>query len=125
MYQLILIASCDNVMNDMLNELNKVRLVPVNGVSIDKNSTILPRGYTERLTASVEPDNAADTGISWESSNTDAATVDADGVVTAVEGGTATITVTTADGGFTAECNVEVITPPTTQADKLLADDGE
>jgi uncharacterized protein YjdB len=46
--------------------------------------------------------------VTWSSSNEAVATVDISGVVTAVSNGTATITVTTQDGGFTANCVITV-----------------
>ena len=51
--------------------------------------------------------------MTWKSSDTKVATVD-NGLVTAVAEGTATITVTTADGGKTATCEVTVTQPAKT-----------
>ena len=59
------------------------------------------------LTAAVSPANATNKAVKWSSSNTAAATVDANGVVRFVSPGTAIITVTTADGGKTASCTVK------------------
>ena len=81
--------------------------VPVTGVTLNKTSTSLYVGDTETLTATVAPDNATDKTVTWTSSNPSVATVE-NGVVTAVAPGTATITVTTADGSFTATCAVTV-----------------
>mgnify|MGYP003294177118 FL=1 len=58
-------------------------------------------------TATVAPADATDKSVTWTSDNDAVATV-ADGVVTAVAEGTATITVTTVDGEFTATCVVTV-----------------
>lgn len=80
----------------------------VTEVKLDKDSLSLEVGGTETLTATITPDNATNKNVTWESSNTSVATVDADGKVTAVSAGTATITVTTADGGFTDTCTVTV-----------------
>ena len=82
--------------------------VPVTDVSLDQSSVYLKTGDTVQLTAEVEPANAANQGLTWTSSNPSAATVDSTGKVTAVGEGTATITVTTADGGHTATCVVTV-----------------
>ena len=49
--------------------------------------------------------------VLWTSSDTNVATVDANGLVTAGIPGTATITVTTADGSQSAACTVNVATP--------------
>ncbi|MEE0951781.1 MAG: InlB B-repeat-containing protein [Paludibacteraceae bacterium] len=81
---------------------------PVTGVSLNKTSTTLEIGGTETLTATIEPNNATNKNVAWSSSNTSVATVDANGLVTAVAAGTATITVTTEDGNKTATCAVTV-----------------
>ena len=68
-------------------------------------------GNTATLTATVEPDNATNQNVTWSSSDPSVATV-ANGVVTAVGAGTATITATAADGsGKTAACTVTVERP--------------
>ena len=82
--------------------------VAVTGVSLSKTSLSLVEGGSETLTATVSPDNASNKSVSWKSSASDIATVDGSGKVTAVKAGSATITVTTADGGKTATCSVTV-----------------
>ena len=82
--------------------------ISVTGVTLNRNTLALVTGRSETLTASVLPANAANQAVTWTSSNTAAAVVDADGVVTAVSAGTAIITATTADGGHTASAAVEV-----------------
>ena len=85
--------------------------VAVSGVNLSQTSLTL---YTDTgatsstLVATVLPENATNKAVNWESSNTSVATVD-DGVVTSVGSGTATITVTTVDGGYTATCTVTVV----------------
>ena len=64
------------------------------------------------MTATVEPNNATNKNVSWSSSDPEVATV-ADGVVTPVKAGAATITVTTEDGEYSATCKVTVIQPAT------------
>lgn len=83
-------------------------LVAVTGVSLDKNSITLGVGGSETLTAAVEPDDATNKAVTWSSDVESVATV-ADGVVSAVSEGTATITVTTEDGSKTATCAVTVL----------------
>ena len=84
--------------------------MPVTGVSLNKSSLSLTAGgETETLTATVAPANATNKNVTWKSSNTAIATVTNTGVVNPVAEGTATITVTTADGGKTATCAVTVI----------------
>ena len=82
--------------------------VAVTGVSLNKTTLALETGSSETLTAAIVPQNATNQAVSWSSSNSDAATVDNAGKVTAVAAGVATVTVTTADGGKTAQCNVTV-----------------
>ena len=81
--------------------------VRVTGVSLNKGSLALKVDDTETLVATISPSNATNKGVTWSSSNTSVATV-ANGVVTARAVGNATITATTADGGFTASCTVTV-----------------
>lgn len=82
--------------------------VAVTGVSLNKASLELSAGDTETLVATVNPSDATNKNVSWNSNNTGVATVDANGKVTAIAAGNATITVTTADGGKTATCTVTV-----------------
>ena len=81
--------------------------VPVTGVTLNKSSTSIEQGSAETLTATVSPSNATDQTVSWTTNNSSVATVSG-GVVTAVSAGTAIITVTTNDGGFTDTCTVTV-----------------
>ena len=87
--------------------VNAAAIVPVKSVSLDKTSLELTEGGTARLTATILPDNATNKNVTWSTSDASIATV-TDGVVTAVAPGTATITVTTEDGGKTATCAVTV-----------------
>ena len=80
----------------------------VTGVTLNTETLELFTGGSATLTATVEPSDAANQNVTWASSDPSVATVDAAGKVTAVAPGTATITVTTADGGFTATCTVTV-----------------
>lgn len=84
--------------------------IAVTGVSLNKPSTTIEAGQTETLTATVTPANASNKSVTWTTSDSDVATV-AGGVVTAKAAGTATITATTVDGGFTATCSVKVSAP--------------
>ena len=85
----------------------KAKVYNVESVSLDKTSITMTEGDSETLSATVYPDNATNKNVSWRSSNTSVATVN-NGVVTAIKAGTATITVTTEDGGKTATCQVTV-----------------
>jgi uncharacterized protein YjdB len=82
--------------------------VAVTGVSVSPTSATLSVSGTQQLTATIAPANATNQNRTWSSSNTAVATVNSSGLVTAVSAGTATITVTTQDGGFTANSNITV-----------------
>jgi len=84
--------------------------VAVTGVTLDQNTLTLGKGNTKTLTATVTPAEATNQNLTWASSNNAVATV-TNGVVTAVSAGTATITVITDDGGYSASCTVTVSPP--------------
>lgn len=86
----------------------KTKVVNVTEVSLDRSELTLTEGENETLTATVKPDNATNKKVAWESDKVDIASVDENGKVTAIKTGEATITVTTEDGGKTAECKVTV-----------------
>lgn len=88
--------------------------VPVTGVTLNQTALSLGVGSSSTLTATVAPDNATNKAVTWTTDNAEVATV-ADGVVTAVAEGTATITATTVDGGFTASCAVTVTAAATAE----------
>ena len=92
-----------------------VTIVPrkVTSVTFDRVANTLNIGSGFQLTATVLPTGADNTNVTWSSSNTAVATVNGSGWVTTVGGGTATITVTTVDGGFTDTCAVTVNVPVT------------
>lgn len=83
-----------------------IKAVPVTGVALDKTELALFTGESETLTATVEPGNATNQNVTWSSDKPEVATVE-DGKVIAVAAGEATITVTTADGGKQATCQVK------------------
>ncbi len=80
-----------------------------------ENATITGVGNTQQLTATISPNNATNQSITWTSSDTNVATVNSSGLVTAVAPGSATINATTADGSFqdTSAITVESVTPVT------------
>jgi uncharacterized protein YjdB len=87
--------------------------ISVTSVSLNHSSLTLSVGNTATLVATIVPGNATNQSVTWASSNTSVATVDANGVVTAHAAGSATITVTTVDGSHTATCTITVPTPVT------------
>ena len=94
-------------------DIKNVEKVSLNRSSADmltSTSDLLPgqQDAGVKLDAAVSPSNAANKKVKWSSSNTSIAKVDASGYVTGLKPGTATITVTTVDGGKTASCKVKV-----------------
>ncbi len=81
--------------------------IPVNSITISKPSATMLTGEQHKLTITIQPSNATNQSVTWTSSNPAVATV-ANGTVTAKAEGTASITVTTQDGGFSKTCVVTV-----------------
>ena len=79
-------------------------------ISIDKPAVSLKATETAALVATVLPETTTDKAVTWKSDNEAVATVDANGVVTAIAVGEANITATTTDGtNLSASCKVTVI----------------
>ena len=86
-----------------------VRVVqPVTGVSLNKKSGELDVGESMSLISTISPSNATNQKVNWKSSNSNIATVDANGKIKALTSGTAVITVTTEDGGYQASFKLKV-----------------
>lgn len=79
----------------------------VDSVSVDITELTLTQGASQSLQAVINPSDATIKDVVWSTSNQEVATVE-NGVVTGVSVGDAVITVTTKDGGFTADCSVKV-----------------
>ena len=94
----------------------KVKTIPVTGVTLNASSVELSKGKTYQIEATVSPSNASNKELEYSSSNTSVATVSATGLVTVgasvAAGKTATITVKTKDGGFTATLKVTTVEAP-------------
>ena len=110
-YKFIATDKAGNVTEKTATFYDGTYVVPVTGVSLDESSITLDVGGNQTLTATVTPEDATNKKVRWSSDNEAVATVSEDGVVTAVAGGTAVITVTTLDGLFTASCTVTVNAP--------------
>ena len=102
--------------NELLDQFKTVKVkvkvgeptVPVASVKLSKTSlTMYVKDKAVTLKATVSPSNATDKAVTWNSSNVKVAKVDANGKVTPVAKGTATITAKTANGK-TATCKVTV-----------------
>lgn len=82
--------------------------VHASSVTLSDSAITISENSRYTLTATVLPSDAVDKSVTWTSSNSGVATVDSNGLVSGVTSGSATITVTTVDGGYTASCNVTV-----------------
>jgi uncharacterized protein YjdB len=82
--------------------------ISVSGVSLNQSTATMYVSNTLTLTPTISPSNANNKAVTW-SSNSSNATVNSSGVVSAVSSGTATIRVTTADGGYSATCVVTIL----------------
>ncbi len=98
---MFVIVSC----NSNADEPEK-KEIAVAEISLNKTELTLTAGGKETLTATVKPDNATDKTVTWTSNKTDIATVSANGEVTAIAKGSATIKATA--GGKSATCTVTV-----------------
>ena len=92
-------ATCEVIVNE--------KVIEADGVALDMSEATLTEGETLRLTATVDPETTTDNTLTWSSSDESVATV-TDGVVTALNPGTAIISVSTSNGK-TASCEVTVI----------------
>ncbi len=95
---------------------NYVCIYPVTGVSVNHTNATVFVGDTYQLT---------NQNVGWSSSNNGVATVDNNGLVTAVAAGTATITATTEDGNFKADCEITVKSLDMVSAITLTVQNGE
>ncbi len=81
-------------------------VVAVTGVKLDQTTLTLNAGESAQLTATVSPSNATNKSVTWSASNSNVSV--SGGKVTAKIAGSAIVTVTTADGGYTAQCNITI-----------------
>ena len=85
---------------------------PVAKVKLNKTSLILIKGKSSTLKATVTPAKPSNKKLIWKSSKPSVAKVSTTGKITGIKAGTATITVTAADGsGKKAACKVTVVNP--------------
>jgi transglutaminase/protease-like cytokinesis protein 3 len=86
--------------------------VAITGLSLDETNISLSQiGDTHQLKAIIEPSNATNKTINWNSSNFAVCTVTETGLVIAKGCGKANVVATTVDGGYTATCEVTVTQP--------------
>lgn len=85
--------------------------VAVESISVSPDNVTLVIGEKKALSVSILPENASNKSVSFESGNTEIASVSETGEITAVAKGETNITVTSTDGNKTASCKVTVIDP--------------
>ena len=85
----------------------------VESLKLNKTSVAIVRGNTFTLVPTISPDTASEKGVTYSSSDTSVAKVSSKGVITAIKGGTATITVKSKENNKTATCKVTVREPVT------------
>ena len=98
-------ATCEITVN--------AKVIPATGIALDKTIAELTEGETLTLTATVTPEDATDKTVVWTSSDETVATV-ANGVVTALKAGKATITAKVGDVSATCEITVNAKVIPAT-----------
>ena len=81
-------------------------VIPVTSVSLDKNTLNIKKGESATLTATVKPSDATNRSVKWSANNSNVAVNN--GTVSGKAVGTSVVTVTTDDGGYTAQCTVNV-----------------
>lgn len=81
-------------------------VIAVTSVSLGKNTLSIKKGESAILTATVKPSNATNQSVKWSTSNSNVTV--SNGEVTGKAVGTSVVTVTTDDGGYTAQCTVNV-----------------
>ena len=102
-------ATIKVVVGDISATCQVTVLQPVTGIRLNKSSLTMDALDTFQMTASVYPDSANDKRITWSSSDPAIASVDENGLVTALKKGTATITAAAMDGsGVKSTCKVTV-----------------
>ena len=84
---------------------------PVTGISVTPETLSLEVGQSSGLSKAISPSNATNQSVIWSSNANSVATVDENGLVNAVGAGSATITCTTEDGGYSDTCVVTVSEP--------------
>jgi len=105
---IVTISSNDGAANSKITI--KVTPVKVTSINLSKTQLQLLLGESETITTNIFPLNAENKDVSWKSSNPLVVTVDKTGKINPIALGNAIITATTTDGGFTANCNVEIST---------------
>ncbi|WP_297696205.1 Ig-like domain-containing protein, partial [uncultured Eudoraea sp.] len=83
--------------------------VAVNGINVSPSHITIEVGENYQLNAQISPTNATNQAVNWSFEDESVASVSPQGVVSGIDEGTTTITVTSVDGNFAAQVTVEVI----------------
>ncbi len=94
-------ASCDITV--------KAASIPVTGVNIDSWIINIGVNETAAIAYTIQPEDATNKDVTFSSDNTDVVAVDSEGTLVGVSSGSAKVTVTTDDGGFSSVCTVNVV----------------
>lgn len=127
----LFLTSCDDILGEWSKPAPAVVTpepetpVKLTSITLNKPSTTLNVGTTETLKVDAfAPDDATDKSVTWSSDKDAVATVDENGLVTAVAVGTAVITATAKDGsGVTDKCTVTVSVPGLLSGEFSIASD--
>ena len=123
------LTSCDDILGEWSKPTPTIITpetpVKVTSITLNKPTTTLNVGTTETLKVDAfAPDDATDKSVTWSSDKDAVATVDENGLVTAVAVGTAVITATAKDGsGVTDKCTVTVSVPGLLSGEFSIASD--
>lgn len=94
--------------------------IPASGLSLDPATADVLVGYNVKLKAVIEPENADEKDVVWESGDESVCTVDSDGTVTAVAVGSTDVTARLGD--LEAVCRINVILPEANVGDFYYSD---
>ena len=97
------------------------QIVNVTGITLNKINTTIDMESNEQLIATISPLNATNKNITWESSNSEIAKIDQNGILKGSKIGKTIITATTVDGKKTASCEVIVHDQIINFNDKILS----
>jgi len=103
--RLFVVDSSGSVLDEIEGE---VRTPQPFGVSLDKSYIAMQAGQTTQLEAQITKPSPGAVDINWKSSNISVATVDSNGLVTAVGAGATVITAFNEGLGIAAECRIDV-----------------
>ena len=95
----------------LTDDWSLINYTSVSGVSVSPTSATLAEGIVKQLTATIAPENASNPEVTWASSDTTIAKVSPTGLVQGIKEGSATITVATQEGSYTATSEINVTKP--------------